>query len=75
MEIRVECHAGHRAEEEPRAFYLGERRVDIMQIIDRWISPDHRYFKVRAYDGTEYILRHDERSGRWEMTMFDHPGR
>lgn len=68
MEIRVECYAGHRGEEEPRAFYHGERRVEVMIVIDRWLHPEHRYFKVQAYDGTTYILRHDEGSGLWEMT-------
>jgi len=70
MKIRVQCYAGHRGEEEPRAFYLGDRRIEVMEIIDRWLSPDHRYFKVRAYDGSVYILRHDEMSGEWEMTLF-----
>lgn len=75
MEIRVECHAGHRGDEEPRAFHLGERRIGVMTILDRWLDPQHRYFKVQTYDGTVYILRHDERSGRWELTSFSAPGR
>jgi len=70
MKVRVQCYAGHRGEEEPRAFYLGDRRIEVMEIIDRWLSPDHRYFKVRAFDGSAYILRHDETAGEWEMTLF-----
>jgi hypothetical protein len=69
--IRVECHAGHRAEEEPRAFWLGERRVEVVEIVDRWLSPDHRYFKVRADDTGTYILRHDTAADRWELTLFE----
>lgn len=68
--IRVECYAGHRGEEEPRAFHLGERRIPVMAIVDRWLDPRHRYFKVQGYDGAIYILRHDEPSGRWELTLF-----
>jgi len=68
--MNVECYAGHRGEEEPRAFYLHERRVTVIDIIDRWLSPDHRYFKVRAEDGGTYILRHDESSGQWDLTLF-----
>lgn len=74
MQIKVECYAGYRGDQEPRAFHLGTRRIEVMQIVDRWIAPDHRYFKLRAYDGSVYILRHDERSGLWEMTMFGAPG-
>jgi hypothetical protein len=32
LKIRVECHAGYRGEEEPRAFTLGERRFAILEI-------------------------------------------
>ena len=70
MGIRVECYAGHRGEEEPRAFHLGARRIEVMGVLDRWLAPEHRYFKVQAYDGDVYILRHDTASGEWEMTMF-----
>jgi hypothetical protein len=70
LEIRAECYAGHRGEEEPRAFFLDHRRVVITQILDRWLSPDHRYFKVQGDDACVYILRHDEAADRWEMTFF-----
>ena len=66
MQIRVECYAGHRGEEEPRAFTIGGRRVEVIEIMDRWLSPDHRYFKVRGSDGSLYLLRHDEATGDWE---------
>ena len=70
MQIRVQCYAGHRGEEEPRAFDLGDRRLEVVAIIDRWLAPDHRYFKVQADDDNVYILRHDETAGEWEMTSF-----
>ena len=70
MRIRVQCYAGHRGEEEPRAFDLGDRRLEVVEIVDRWLAPDHRYFKVQADDGNAYILRHDEAAGEWEMTSF-----
>ena len=70
MKIRVQCYAGYRGEEEPRAFYLGQRYIPIMEVIDRWFSPDGRYFKVQVSDGSVYILLHQEASGEWEMTLF-----
>jgi hypothetical protein len=69
--IRVECYAGYRGEEEPRRFHQGARTVEILEILDRWLAPDHRYFKVRGDDGATYIIRHDTQAQRWEMTMFD----
>ena len=67
----VECYAGYRGEEEPRRFSLGERRVEVVELIDRWLAPDHRYFKLRGDDGDIYILRQDVPSGIWEMTLFE----
>jgi hypothetical protein len=67
MKIRVECHAGYRSEEEPRAFTLGERRFEVVQLTDRWLDPEYRYFKVLADDGRSYILRHDTASDDWEL--------
>ena len=69
--IRVECYAGHRADSEPLAFYLGERRVAVTEIIDRWLDPAHRYFKLRGDDGGIYLLRQDTVAERWELILFD----
>ena len=70
MKIRVECYAGYRGEEEPRAITLGERRMEVRAILDRWLAPDHRYFKVAASDGDVYVLRHDEATGDWTLGAF-----
>ena len=43
-------------------------QVEVDEVVDRWLAPDHRYFKVRGDDGGVYVLRHDAVSGRWEMT-------
>jgi hypothetical protein len=70
MAIRVESHAGYRGEQEPRAFVLGERRLEVGEIVDRWMEPEQRWFKCRASDGNTYILRHDEASGEWDLAAF-----
>jgi hypothetical protein len=67
MQIRVECHAGYRGEEEPRAFTLGETRFPVSEILDRWLEPEHRYFKVKVEDGRMFVLRHDTSSDLWEL--------
>lgn len=67
MKIQVECYAGYRGEEEPRAFTLGGTRLAIVAILDRWMAPEHRYFKVKAEDGRSFVLRHDTSSGDWEL--------
>jgi hypothetical protein len=69
--IQVSCYAGYRGEETPQRFSLKDRQIEIVEILDRWLAPDHRYFKVRDDDGALYILRHDLSTGQWELTMYD----
>lgn len=74
MRVRVECYEGHRGQETPRRFFLGARAVEVSEVVDRWLAPDHRYFKVTGDDGSIYILRHDVESGGWDLTLFDSSG-
>jgi len=67
MKIRVECYAGFRGEQEPRAFTLGERRFEVVEILDRWLDPRHRYFKVSVEDKRKFLLRQDTDSGEWVL--------
>ena len=74
--VDVECYAGHRGEQTPRTLILGDRRIAVVEVLDAWLAPDHRYFKLRGADGDTYLVRHDERSDTWELTMFraEHAG-
>jgi hypothetical protein len=74
MRIQVDCYAGYRGEETPRRIRFGERIVEVVEVPDRWLSPDHRYFKILGSDGGTYIVRHDPESGRWELTFFRQEG-
>jgi hypothetical protein len=69
--IVVECYAGYRGEETPRRFRLGNRVIEIAEVVDRWFAPDHRYFKVQTAEGEMYILRNDMTTGVWELTPFE----
>ena len=71
LPIRVECYAGYRGEESPKRFYIRQRQVDVIEILDRWLAPDHRYFKVKGDDRATYIIRHDAIAGTWELTLYD----
>lgn len=68
--LRVECYAGYRGEQTPRRFFLHDRCFEIEELVDCWLGPDHRYFKMVARDGGVYILRHDTAQDRWDLTMF-----
>jgi len=68
MRIQVEPHADLRAA--PRSLYRGERRIDVIEIMDQWYGPGYRYVKVRGHDNSLYILRFDEINDQWELIMF-----
>jgi len=71
FEIRVVCYSGYRGEEVPRHFFLGERLIKIAEVVDRWLDPNYRYFKIRCPAGDLYILRHDSLTDSWELTLFE----
>lgn len=75
MLLRVETVAGHAGMTEPVAFWLGENRLEVLAIVDRWPAMDYTYFKVTASDQASYILRHDAEPLTWELTLYKSPGR
>jgi hypothetical protein len=70
IDIRVECHAGYRADERPLRFVLRGRLFEVSEVEDRWYSPGATYFRVRAEDGNFYVLRHDEGMDVWTLDAF-----
>ncbi|MEW6721452.1 MAG: hypothetical protein AB1346_13480 [Thermodesulfobacteriota bacterium] len=71
MKVRVECHEGHKAQETPRLFHMGDRRVEVLRILDRWRGEDHEYFKVDGSDAARYLLRYDRSRDEWEIRMME----
>ena len=68
MRIQVEDHVDLGGV--PRSIYRGERRIDIIEIMDQWYGPGCRYVKVRGRDSSVYILLFDEIRDQWELIMF-----
>lgn len=74
LAIEVECYAGYRGEETPRRVLFGEQRIDVAEVLDQWLAPTYRYFKVLGGDGHTYIIRHDVATNVWELTLFQRRG-
>lgn len=70
MRIQVECYAGYRGEETPRRIHVGGGCLEVADVLDRWLDPDHRYFKLQTFDGSIWIVRHDVRRAVWTLTFF-----
>jgi hypothetical protein len=45
--------------------------VDVVDILDRWLAPEHLYLKVKGDDGATYIIRHDVTTDQWELTLYN----
>jgi hypothetical protein len=73
--VRVECYAGHRADERPLRFFLDERKYEITAIDDQWYSPGVAWFRVLADDGNAYVLKHDEGQDSWALEAYRAVGR
>jgi len=69
--VKVVCYDGYRAEETRPRFYLGERCIEVTAVLDRWLDPAQRYFRLRGDDDGIYILRCSIDDDCWQMTLFD----
>jgi hypothetical protein len=63
MRIQVDC----RDREDPRAFYLGTRRLHIVRVLERIAQDSTRRFRVRVEDGRVFDLIHDTAAGEWHL--------
>ncbi|MFW5775501.1 MAG: hypothetical protein ACOCW2_04350 [Chitinivibrionales bacterium] len=67
MEIKVQTYSGYKADQYPTSFWIGGRKIDVIDIEDRWYDPSYNYFRVFADDARRYILRMHTRQKRWEV--------
>lgn len=70
MKLRVECHAGQKADERPVRFQIDEHLYEIEEVEDQWYGPEAIFFKVRADDGNLYILCHNAERDDWSLESF-----
>ncbi len=70
MKIQVECYSGHKADERPGKFWLGDVVLFVESVEDQWYGPDDAYFRVRADDGNTYVLGHNEETDEWTLQSF-----
>jgi len=72
VNLRVECHAGGKADEYPVRFHIGEQVRIVEEVVDQWYGPNDLFFKVRADDGNLYVLRRNGSTpeGIWTLESF-----
>ncbi|HEY5627747.1 MAG TPA: hypothetical protein VIR79_07355 [Nitrospira sp.] len=67
--LTVEAYAGYKGEETPRALIIDGIRLCVVNIVDRWYSESHSYFRIHASDGHRYVLRYHLDGEFWELVM------
>lgn len=67
--VTVQCYAGRKADERPVRFRQGDREWMVEEIVEQWYGPDEAFHKVRADDGSVYLLRQWTSTGAWSMEL------
>ena len=67
MRARVECYAGHRYPERPRAFFWEGERKEVQEIKHSWRIPGGLVFRVRVADDRCFTLTYDENTAEWNI--------
>lgn len=70
MKVQVECYSGHKADQRPIKFRLGDTVLFVETIEDQWYGPEAIYFRLRADDGNTYLLGHNETTDEWTLESF-----
>lgn len=63
----VECHSDYTYAEKPVALTWEGRRLEIVEILAQWRTPEEKRFRVRTSDGREFELSYCEATGEWQI--------
>jgi len=69
--IRLTAYSGYKGEETPRAFMLGDRRIEVVEVQERWVEEGigdrttKRFFKVKGSDEGIHKIFYDEKTAEW----------
>ena len=70
-QVAVEAIAGYKGEKTPQSFILEGKRLFVEQVVDRWYTETHSYFRVKASDSQRYVLRLNLDEDCWELVMLE----
>ena len=73
MALKVDFAPGHGGDPEPSTLWFGQRRVDVLGILDRWWGTGMRWWKVDTAEGP-YVVRLDQATGTWDLAAIPRQG-
>ena len=70
---QVECRSDSEYAERPLAVYWQGERLEIVEIISRWRTPDGKWFRVRTQklpskEGQIFDLFYNEMNAAWQIS-------
>jgi hypothetical protein len=72
-EILVECYSGHTFAQEPRAVVTARGlRCPVVEVEQRWRTPEGPSFRVRTEAGDRLELHYSELEDRWSVGVLQH---
>jgi hypothetical protein len=69
--IQVISYSGYRGEETPRAFTHNQEKIEVIDILSRWVEEafkergTKRFFTCKGSDGGIHNIFYDEKSEEW----------
>jgi len=74
--IKVEGYSGFRPDERPLSFSYAGKHHEVKAIIESWYegspiagNPNYKFFKIVTDEGTEYLLRYNNRYRIWSICI------
>ena len=66
----VECHSGFTYADTPVALTWEGQRLEIVQILAEWRTPEKKLFRVRTAGGMEFELAYSQATDEWQIDKF-----
>lgn len=69
--IEVIAYSGYRGEETPRAVVFRGKRMEVIEILKRWVEVRsdnkeiRRFYQIKGSDGNLYTIYYNEKSMEW----------
>ena len=69
IKVDVVAYSGYKANERPLYFIVNDRKLDVVNIIDRWYGLEHDYYKVLADEAKVYLLKWNRMHDIWFLVQ------
>jgi hypothetical protein len=77
QKIKVIAYSGYRGEETPKTILLHGTRIEVIEILNRWIEEGlddratKRFYQIKGNDGVLYRVYYDETAMEWFRIVKD----